>query len=140
MAVVPQPDSPTRIRQVLNAPRGQRFVRPSSPSRPKGASHTTGAESPTREQLLLTQMRDNPRVAYRLEHGELPPWMHIQSDRILQVQASRASRTARSRNTEPVRSSRQPAPPVPRPRPAPDDTPRRPLPRRPRRHRKPRRR
>ncbi|WP_159942836.1 hypothetical protein [Nocardiopsis sp. FR6] len=90
-------ESTTRIREVLNAPRGQRFVRPGTP---------TGTNR-TREQILLAQMRDNPRVAYRLEHGELPPWMYIHAARITEA--------SRQRETE--------TPPVPRPRPAPNDTP-----------------
>jgi hypothetical protein len=107
-----------RIQRVFDAPRGQRFTRP---------AYTAPL---TREQRLLAQMRDNPRVAYRQEHGILPAWMD-----------------------EPPKRPGPAAPLAPQPRTAPDDGPphhmrpstaprpeRPPLPRRPRRHRKPPRR
>lgn len=62
----------SRTREVLGAPRGHRFSRPSHTSRPAPL---------TREQRLLAQMRDNPRVAYRLEHGTLPHWMRVAEER-----------------------------------------------------------
>ncbi|MEU0241872.1 hypothetical protein ABZ234_29670 [Nocardiopsis sp. NPDC006198] len=125
----------TRVRRALDTPRGQRSAHP-------GAAHPRSA-APTgrsaREQRLLAQMRDNPRVAYRLEHGVLPAWMEIQNARL----AQRPSATAPSPSRPAVLS-------VPRPRPASDDGPpspvpaprrtRPPLPRRPHSHRKPRRR
>ena len=99
------------VQRVLSAPRGQRFT------------HTrTGTRTPTREERMLAQMRDNPRVAHRLTHGALPAWMEVAAQR-------RRTSTA-----------------VPRPRPAPDDSPAprkpepAPFPRRPGCHRKPRRR
>ncbi|WAE75503.1 hypothetical protein OUQ99_10670 [Streptomonospora nanhaiensis] len=125
----------TRVRRVLDTPRGQRSAH-------SGATHpcpaaTTGHSA--REQRLLAQMRDNPRVAYRLEHGVLPAWMEIQDARLAQRPAVPAPPPSR-----PAVLS------VPRPRPASDDGPpspvpaprrtRPPLPRRPHSHRKPRRR
>src|SRR5699024_12169598 len=34
----------------------------------------------SREQLLLKQMAGNPKVAYRIERGELPLWMHLAAE------------------------------------------------------------
>ncbi|GAA1439975.1 hypothetical protein [Nocardiopsis tropica] len=124
-----------RVRWVLATPRGQRSAH-------SGAAHPCPA-APTgrsaREQRLLAQMRDNPRVAYRLEHGVLPAWMEIQDARL----AQRPSAIAPSPSRPAVLS-------VPCPRPASDDGPPSPvpaprrtrssLPRRPHSHRKPRRR
>ncbi|WP_433700793.1 hypothetical protein [Nocardiopsis sp. CA-288880] len=124
-----------RVRQVLDTPPGQCSAHPA-------AAHPR-SEAPTgrsaREQRLLAQMRDNPRVAYRLEHGVLPAWMEIQDARLAQRPAVPAPPPSR-----PAVLS------VPRPRPASDDGPsspvpaprrtRSPLPRRPHSHRKPRRR
>ncbi|MEE2053029.1 hypothetical protein [Nocardiopsis tropica] len=53
-------------------PRGHRSPRTAL------TSHTPG---PTREQQLLDQMRGNPRVAYRIEHGALPHWMRVAEER-----------------------------------------------------------
>lgn len=61
-----------RMREVLGAPRGRRFSRP---------SRTSGPTPLTREQRLLEEMRGNPRVAYRLEHGVLPQWMRVVEER-----------------------------------------------------------
>ncbi|MEV2276540.1 hypothetical protein AB0I72_13200 [Nocardiopsis sp. NPDC049922] len=104
-----------RIRAVLDAPHGRRFARPTAAT----------AAPADRQRLLLAQMRDNPRVRYRREHGVLPAWMD----------------EPRRRPPNP------PAPlPIPRPRSAPDHDPRPgspnrpPLPRRRSRHRKPPRR
>jgi hypothetical protein len=115
------------VRQVLAAPRGQRFTRTPalSPTRVRPPSRPDA-----HQEQHLTQMRDNPRVAYRLDHGELPAWMRAQAER------------QRVPRPTPDTAPR----PVPRPRPAPDDGPPpsrpspkpRPLPRRPRSHRKPR--
>ena len=59
----------TRVRSVLDSPRGHRFSRTPGPTMPPG------------EQLLLKQMAGNPKVAYRIEHGELPLWMHLAAER-----------------------------------------------------------
>ncbi|MEY9212698.1 hypothetical protein NI17_004395 [Thermobifida halotolerans] len=61
-----------RVRTVLDAPHGRRF---SSPPAPPSARRPTRDVRAAREQALLDQMRDNPWVAHRLEHGELPAWM-----------------------------------------------------------------
>lgn len=117
---------------MLGAPRGRRFSRPGVP--------TPGI----REQRLLAQMPDNPRVAYRQRHGQTPPWMDTHAARLTE---SDTPRPARRREPAPA-PERIPPPRVPRPRPAPDDGPGRssprreppPLPRRtrrPRSHRKP---
>ncbi|WP_433697585.1 hypothetical protein [Nocardiopsis sp. CA-288880] len=58
------------VRSVLHAPRGQRFSHPRLPA------------ASTREELLLAQMGDNPRVAYRQLHGILPAWMEVQHARL----------------------------------------------------------
>jgi hypothetical protein len=58
------------VRSVLDAPRGQRFSHPRIPA------------VSTREELLLAQMGDNPRVAYRQRHGILPAWMAVQHARL----------------------------------------------------------
>ncbi|MDT0329204.1 hypothetical protein [Nocardiopsis lambiniae] len=125
------------VRAVLGAPRGRRFSRPGTPTLPALS---------TREQRLLAQMPDNPRVAYRQARGQTPPWMNLHSARIT---GDDAPRPARRREPAPV-PGRVPAPRVPRPRPAPDDGPARPRPHReppplprcrpgrPRSHRKPR--
>ncbi|MEV6818062.1 hypothetical protein AB0M72_04815 [Nocardiopsis dassonvillei] len=167
-----------RIRRVLDAPRGQRFVRPGTASNtaPSGrpdslnrSRNTSDPNEPTREQRLLAQMADNPRVAYRQLHGELPTWMHVQAARLAahgsqKPQGAQDSRgTPGTRGTEAPEGPRKPSPPpkrpqapaVPPPRPATDDDPlpprpqhperpeRPPLPRRrpqrPHSHRKPRR-
>ncbi|WP_159942072.1 MULTISPECIES: hypothetical protein [unclassified Nocardiopsis] len=110
-----------RIRRVLDAPRGQRFVRP-------GAAHR-----PTWEERLLAQMRDNPRVAYRQAHGELPHWMRVQAARMAERDAQRLGepdRPDRPRKPSPA-PPRPPEPALPRPRPAPDDGPFPPRPKRP---------
>lgn len=97
------------VRQVLTAPRGHRFTRTRTDSRP-----------PTREQVLLAQMAGNPRVQHRLQHGELPHWMKVAAQQ-------------RTRRATPTVPRPRPAPDDgPRPQPPP-------LPRRPRSHRKPRR-
>jgi hypothetical protein len=67
------------MRAVTDTPRGHRFPRTAFTSRTPG---------PTREQQLLDQMRGNPRVAYRLEHGALPHWMRVAEER--RVQRERA--------------------------------------------------
>lgn len=82
-----------RIRRVLDTPRGHRFARP-------------GARTPTRQELVLAQMRGNPRIEHRLRRGELPEWMRV------------ASRRGPWR-PEPGSA----VPSVPRPRTAPDDAP-----------------
>lgn len=59
-----------RMRAVLEAPKGRRFSRPAEAAAPL-----------TREQRLLAQMRGNPRVTRRLEHGVLPKWMLVAEER-----------------------------------------------------------
>ncbi|MGW8526292.1 hypothetical protein [Nocardiopsis sp. NPDC055824] len=124
-----------RARRVLDTPRGQRSAH-SGAACPRSAVSTGHS---AREQQLLAQVRDNPRVTYRLEHGVLPAWMEIQDARLAQ------------RPAVPAPSPERPAVlSVPRPRPASDDGPPSPvpaprrtrssLPRRPHSHRKPRRR
>ena len=92
-------------------------------------------------------MPDNPRVAYRQVHGQIPSWMDAHAAR---VTAGDTPQPARPREPAPP-PEHTPKPRVPRPRPTPDDGPLRPRPRReppplPRRrldrpnsHRKPRR-
>lgn len=155
-----------RIRRVLDAPRGQRFVRPgtagntASSGRPDSLNrsrNTGGLSEPTREQRLLAQMAGNPRVAYRQTHGELPTWMHVQAAR-LAAHDSRKPRGAQdsrstpgdqnTRNTEAPEGPRKPSPSpkrpqspaVPSPRPATDDGPLQPRPQHPERPPLPRRR
>ncbi|MFL1381499.1 hypothetical protein ACJOT4_29450, partial [Nocardiopsis sp. frass4] len=125
----------SEVRAVLGAPRGHRFSRPAAPA------------LSTREQRLLAQMPDNPRIAYRQVHGQTPPWMEAHAARLTQGDTPRP---ARRREPAPAPApERAPARRVPRPRPDPDDGPVHPrprpepppLPRRPRRphsHRKPR--
>ncbi|GAB3732764.1 hypothetical protein [Nocardiopsis nanhaiensis] len=125
------------VRQVLTAPRGQRFTRTRTGAR-------APARPPTREQRLLAQMADNPRVQYRREHGTLPHWMKVAAAR--RQQADRPPNhpdppdppTTPAPTTPPVPPTPPgpPTPRVPRPRPAPEQDP---FPPRPRSHRKPRR-
>ncbi len=155
--------STDRIRRVLDAPRGQRFVRPGSASHPSRSSRpdslsrprkTDSPGEPTREQRLLAQMTGNPRVAYRQTHGELPAWMHVQAARLAahgsqKTQGDRGtSGTQNTRGTKEAEGPRRPSPSpqrpqvpaVPRPRPAPDDGPLQPRPQHPERPPLPRRR
>ena len=106
---VPSPVAP-EVRTVLGAPRGRRFSRPGVPASPTPR---------TREQRLLAQMPDNPRVVYRQAHGQIPAWMD-----------THAARLTANDNPRPARRSE------PAPAPAPERTP---TPRVPRPHRKPRR-
>ncbi|GAB3698535.1 hypothetical protein [Nocardiopsis oceani] len=117
------------VRQVLTAPRGQRFTRTRTRTR---TGTRAPARPPTREQRLLAQMADNPRVQYRMEHGTLPHWMKVAAAR--RQQADRPPN--RPDPPDPPTTPDPPAPRVPRPRPAPE---RDPFPPRPRSHRKPRR-
>lgn len=89
-----------RMRSVLDAPRGQRFSRPGATlSRP--ATRYTLPETPQeREARLLRQMEGNPRVARRLEHGQLPHWMVVARQR--HEQAERKAREAASIAEEPA--------------------------------------
>lgn len=66
----------TRVRTVLAAPHGHRFSHPRPPE--------TFQE---REQRLLRQMAGNPRVARRIEHGQLPHWMLVAKERRERAQA-----------------------------------------------------
>lgn len=47
-----------------------------------------------RRERLLRQMRGNPKVAYMLEHGELPHWMIVARQR--REQAEKEARRARA--------------------------------------------
>lgn len=76
----------TRVRSVLAEPRGHRFSRPGAtlnrptprPSQRNQHTRPTMPETPqARRERLLRQMEGNPRIAYMLEHGELPHWMHV---------------------------------------------------------------
>lgn len=60
----------TNLRTVLSAPRGHRFSRP----------HLAETFQ-ERERRLLRQMVGNPRVARRIEHGQLPHWMIVARER-----------------------------------------------------------
>ena len=85
-----------RVRSVLAAPRGQRFSRPGSPrptTPPLGPFrpvNTRPESHQARQERLLRQMPDNPRVAYMLEHGPLPHWMIVARER--REQAEREAR------------------------------------------------
>ncbi len=70
------------IRSVLTAPRGRRFPRPHTrspqPALPALESESAWTEThQARQERLLRQMQGNPRVAYMLEHGPLPHWVHV---------------------------------------------------------------
>lgn len=161
------PESATgELRAVLDAPRGRRFSRPGLSNRPMAAppsdsesSHSgfSKVQFKAREQRLLAQMKDNPRVAHRQTHGVLPQWVYAHVARIDEREHERRIHPASDhperpevpwKPAPPPTPRHRPRPTVPRPRPAPDDgpppprPPRPPLPRRPRRphsHRKPRR-
>ena len=149
------------LRAVLGAPRGRRFSRPGTSTRPMATpcseSEPSDSAFKAREQHILAHMVGNPRVAHRQAHGVLPHWMHLQATRIVERERQAHADSAHSEHLErpegPWKPSptpdHRPLPIIPRPRPAPDDgpppprPPRPPLPRRPRRphsHRKPRRR
>ena len=152
------PESATgELRAVLDAPRGRRFSRPGLSNRPMAAP-LDDSDFRVREQRLLAQMADNPRVIHRQTHGVLPQWVYEHVARIEEREHERRIHPASDHPEHPERPWKpapspaphhRPRPTVPRPRPAPDDgpppprPPRPPLPRRPRRphsHRKPRRR
>ncbi|GAB2480965.1 hypothetical protein [Nocardiopsis aegyptia] len=65
------------MRRVLNAPRGQRFSRPTTVARPSTAPAPPLASlgRTPRERALLAHMPDTPRLRHRLAHGDLPLWM-----------------------------------------------------------------
>jgi hypothetical protein len=86
-----------RMREVLGAPRGRRFSRP---------SHTSEPTPLTREQRLLDQMRGNPRVAYRLEHGVLPHWMRVAEERRVQRNRAPSRPGVLEEGTEPAEGGR----------------------------------
>ncbi|WP_247665936.1 hypothetical protein [Nocardiopsis sp. B62] len=100
------PDTDTRLRSVLDAPRGHRFSRPGETSTRirthcRIRTHTLTEEPTThpgsgdadpspgpdgwfgsetqqeRERRLLPLMVGNPRVAHRLRHGQLPHWVIV---------------------------------------------------------------
>ena len=122
------------LRAVLDAPRGQRFSRPGASPRPIA---TPRARRHAREQHLLAQMAAHPNMV-------LPLWSPLPPTRT----GEPATRLAEREGRRPQPKRPDGVPPIPRPRPAPDDGPlpprsrpeRPPLPRRPRSHRKPRRR
>lgn len=143
-----------RIRRVLDAPRGQRFVRPGTTSNTGlsgrsdslNRSRNTGEPNePTREQRLLAQMAGNPRVAYRQLHGELPTWMHVQAARLAAHGSQKPQGAQSTPVTEAPEGPRKPspspkrpqAPAVPLPRPATDDDPLQPRPQHPERPERP---
>ncbi|WP_435108747.1 hypothetical protein [Nocardiopsis synnemataformans] len=107
-----------RIRRVLDAPRGQRFVRPGTAghpgrsSRPDGLNRSRNTGNPAvsaREQRLLDQMANNSRVAYRQAHGELPAWMHVQAARLAERGSQNpqsAQSTQSTRDTPGTQSTR----------------------------------
>ncbi|SIO89355.1 hypothetical protein [Nocardiopsis sp. JB363] len=72
----------TRVRTVLAAPHGHRFSHPRPPE--------TFQE---RERRLLPQMAGNPRVARRIEHGQLPHWMLVAKERRERAQAEAHAET-----------------------------------------------
>ncbi|WP_431871186.1 hypothetical protein [Nocardiopsis eucommiae] len=106
------------VRSVLAAPRGHRFPRPARPQRtvPSRVVPATSprAKSPQsewartglpwseshqdRQERLLRQMQGNPRVAYMLEHGPLPHWVHV-----ARQQRERKAREAATTRAEPER-------------------------------------
>lgn len=120
---------PNGIHQVLAAPRGRRFTRP-------GTARTHQAR-------MLDQMADNPRVRYRLDHGELPAWMSAREERTPPRRPRRQPRPRPATPTVPrprTPSGHSPAPgtqPPSRPRPSRPPVPI--PPRRPGSHRRPRR-
>ena len=84
----------SRVRSVLNAPRVHRFSRPGS-SRSTALPHPVNILPESRQERrerLLRQMRGNPKVAYMLEHGELPHWMIVARQR--REQAKKEARRA----------------------------------------------
>ncbi len=110
----------TEVRSVLAAPRGHRFPRPAA--RPKrGSAPSWGVQVPSgapqepeshqaRQERLLRQMQDNPRVAYMLEHGPVPHWVHV-----TRQQRERAAREAREAQEAQQAAARfQPEPVLPR--------------------------
>ncbi|WP_223809308.1 hypothetical protein [Nocardiopsis listeri] len=97
------PAADHRVRSVLAAPRGQRFSRPgaSRPTTPRLGPfepvNTPPETHQARRERLLRQMRGNPRVAYMLEHGELPHWMIVARERREQAEReARENRAARA--------------------------------------------
>ncbi|GAB3745832.1 hypothetical protein [Nocardiopsis nanhaiensis] len=81
----------TRLRPVLNAPRGHRFSRPGSALRtaPRPAQGLPESHRARRERLLR-QMQCNPRVAYMLEHGAVPHWVTVARQRREQAEREAA--------------------------------------------------
>ncbi len=107
------------VRSVLTAPRGHRFPRPTTNTHqsrttpPRATSPRAvpppASESPwdetyqARQDRLLRQMGDNPRVAYMLQHGPLPHWVKVARQQREQKtqEAQRAADAARA-EPEPV--------------------------------------
>lgn len=90
----------SRVRSVLDAPRGRRFSRPGATLDRPSVRRTLPETPQEREARLLRQMAGNPKVAYRLEHGVLPHWMHVARQQ--QEQAEQEAREAASIPEEPV--------------------------------------
>ena len=64
-----------------------------------------------REQLFLKQMAGNPKVAYRIEHGELPLWMHLAAERRKQEESpDKAGRAPEEQAFPPPRRGRHRTP------------------------------
>ncbi|WP_143847291.1 hypothetical protein, partial [Nocardiopsis sp. JB363] len=95
------------LRAVLDAPRGQRFSRPGASARPMATSR---ARQHVREQHLLTQMAAHPNLV-------LPLWTPRPPTRT----GEPAARLAERDDRRPLPKRPNGVPPVPRPRPAPDD-------------------
>ena len=66
-----------RMRNVLEAPRGRRFS-PGAAARGRAARQSADPWFTPRGLAMLTEMRGNPRVEYRLQHGPLPAWMRVE--------------------------------------------------------------
>ncbi|WP_234003821.1 hypothetical protein [Nocardiopsis sp. SBT366] len=95
-----------QIRSVLTAPRGHRFPRTNARS-PRPAVPALQSESAwtethqDRQERLLRQMGDNPRVAYMLEHGPVPHWVRVARQHREQA-AQKAAEAASLAEPEPV--------------------------------------
>ncbi|GAB3712150.1 hypothetical protein [Nocardiopsis oceani] len=94
----------TRLRPVLNAPRGHRFSRPGSALRTAPRPTQARPEShQARRERLLRQMQGNPKVAYMLEHGAVPHWVTV----------ARQRRERAEREAEQAREAVEPPPEAP---------------------------
>ncbi|WP_435108774.1 hypothetical protein [Nocardiopsis synnemataformans] len=147
------PELSPGMRRVLDAPRGQRFsrptlrpgIRPTTNRPPASPPPLTSLGRTPRERALLAQMPDTPRLRYRLTHGDVPAWMMASDARDPRPRERPAPvsdpGSVPGRKPAPAPKpvpNRKPAP-APKPTPAPGDGPRpKPLPiPRPRRERTP---